>query len=233
MNINLIKGNIFTSKQQVLVNTVNCVGVMGAGIALEYRFRYPKMFQRYVELCDQGQIQIGKLWIYRDDRWVLNFPTKKHWKHPSKLEYLAAGLEKFVASYREQKIKSIAFPLLGADKGGLDPQDSLQIMRDYLTQVDIPVEIYTYDPNAQDDLYEKTKAWLLPKSTREIADLSGIAPQYVDKIKAGLERPEIKQLGQLARVKGIGIKSLERIFAVSMAQKKEAEGEGEGQLKFF
>ena len=81
MSIKIISGNIFTSKCQTIVNTINCVGVMGAGIALECRLRYPEMYKKYVELCENREISIGILWLYKsEDRWILNFPTKKHWK---------------------------------------------------------------------------------------------------------------------------------------------------------
>ncbi len=85
-NLAVIKGNIFTSQCNTLVNTVNCDGVMGAGIALEFKLRMPEMFEQYVRHCKAGRIDIGKLWIdqpppgTREQRWVLNFPTKIHWK---------------------------------------------------------------------------------------------------------------------------------------------------------
>src|SRR5689334_19885892 len=118
--VKYINGNIFTSKYQTLVNTVNCVGIMGAGIALEFKYRYPEMFEKYVKHCKEHLIQIGKLSIYEvpnKDQKVLNFPTKNDWKHPSKYEYLTKGLEKFLNIYREKKITSVAFPLLGAQNG--------------------------------------------------------------------------------------------------------------------
>lgn len=101
-NITFVKGNIFNTKAQTVVNTVNCVGVMGKGIALVYKLRYPKMFDIYKEYCHQHLIGIGKLWIYKGDKndpWVLNFPTKFHWKYPSKYEYVEKGLQKFVETY--------------------------------------------------------------------------------------------------------------------------------------
>ena len=82
MSIEVITGNIFTSTCQTIVNTVNCVGVMGAGIALECRFRYPEVHKKYISLCNENKIEIGLLWVYKSPkRWVLNFPTKKHWKY--------------------------------------------------------------------------------------------------------------------------------------------------------
>lgn len=141
--INIITGNLFDSKAQTLVNTVNCVGVMGKGIALKYKTLYPDMFSEYVKLCDKKLIQVGKLWLYKSpDKWVLNFPTKDDWRKDSKVEYLIMGLEKFVATHQQKGIKSIAFPLLGASNGGLDPKLSLDLMMRYLEKCDLEIEIY-------------------------------------------------------------------------------------------
>ncbi len=216
MSINIITGNIFTSKCHVVVNTVNCVGVMGAGIALEYRLRYPEMHLRYIDLCAGNQINIGTLWIYKaHDRWILNFPTKKHWKYPSKIEYLRDGLDKFLKTYKDKEIQSIAFPLLGADKGGIPADQSLSTMVSFLENADIPIEIYKYDPSARDDLYEKTKKWLLSKDAGHISELTGLRKQYVNKVIDAIGLSEIKQLNQLGRVDGIGIKTLEKIFSAA------------------
>lgn len=228
MPVIVFEGNIFTSKCQTIVNTVNCVGVMGAGIALECRLRYPEMFSRYVQLCEAGQIEVGKLWIYKSDRWILNFPTKKHWKYPSKIEYLEAGLEKFMATYQEKGIESIAFPLLGADKGGIPAAESLKVMREYLDDADINVEIFKYDPGAQDDLFAATKEWLLARDVSEVAQATGIRPQYVKKVMEALERPDIVQLNQLARIKGIGIKTMESIFRASRLSDSQSESGSAG-----
>jgi O-acetyl-ADP-ribose deacetylase (regulator of RNase III) len=148
------KGNLFTSSAQTIVNTVNCVGIMGAGIALEFKYRYPEMYKKYVELCKNNQIQTGRLWLYNKDinrKWVLNFPTKKDWKHPSKLEYLESGLEKFLKFYKERNITSIAFPLLGAQNGGIDPEQSLTTMKNYLSKCDI----FKTDPGVGKETIEK------------------------------------------------------------------------------
>lgn len=156
-NITFHKGNIFNSKTQTIVNTINCVGVMGKGIALVFKLRYPEMFEKYKEFCQSKMIGIGKLWLYKSEntpQWVLNFPTKFHWKYPSKMEYLEAGLQKFVDSYKEKGITSIAFPLLGTHNGGLDKIEVLDLMHKYLEQCDIPIEIYEYDPLAPDDMFE-------------------------------------------------------------------------------
>ena len=161
MAIKFIKGNIFNSKAQTIVNTVNCVGVMGKGIALVFKLRYPKMFDLYKDHCKSKLIGIGKLWLYKGEEnapWVLNFPTKFHWKYPSKIEYLEKGLEKFCSSYKDQGITSIAFPLLGSHNGGLNPEIVKELMFKYLSKCDIPIEIYKYDPEAPDDLFEDFKS---------------------------------------------------------------------------
>ena len=131
---------------------------MGKGIALVFKLRYPSMFDIYQDFCKQRLIDIGKLWIYKGDArdpWVLNFPTKTHWKLPSEYEYIEKGLQKFVETYKEKGITSIAFPLLGANNGGLDGKKVEELMISYLSQCDIPIEIYHYDPQAPDDLFEE------------------------------------------------------------------------------
>ena len=136
---------MFKSSAQTLVNTINCVGAMGKGIALEFKKRYPAMYDRYRQLCKNGLIQTGKLWLYKadDGKWILNFPTKRHWRNPSKVEYIEQGLDKFVKTYKEKGIISIAFPMLGCSNGGLDKNEILPIMQIYLEQCDgLEVEIY-------------------------------------------------------------------------------------------
>ena len=137
--------NIFDSQCQTIVNTINCVGVMGKGLALEMKKRYPDMFEKYKEFCDKGLIDIGKLWVYKhsDDKWILNFPTKKDWRNKSEYEYIDKGMKKFVETYKEKGIKTIAFPMLGCSNGGLDKDIVIQIMTKYLIKCnDLIVEIY-------------------------------------------------------------------------------------------
>lgn len=213
MSVTIIKGNIFTSKCKTLVNTVNCVGVMGAGIALECRLRYPNMYEKYINICTNNQLSIGMLWLYKsDEKWILNFPTKKDWKYPSKKEYLHLGLKKFVDTYESKDITSIAFPMLGADKGGIAQKESLQIMESYLNSLPIEIEIYQYDQNAKDDLYEKTRDWLINQDIAEISRKTKLRKNYIDIVIDAMKSPDIVQLNQLARIKGIGIKTLETLF---------------------
>jgi O-acetyl-ADP-ribose deacetylase (regulator of RNase III) len=151
--ITILTGNIFTTKCTTIVNTVNCVGIMGAGIAYECRLRYPEMYEKYQTLCKDNLLQIGTLWIYKaSNKSILNFPTKTDWKQPSRIEYLEKGLQKFVDTYKEKEITSIAFPLLGASHGGLTQEQSLSTMQRYLSQCDIEIEIWHFDPTATDDI---------------------------------------------------------------------------------
>jgi O-acetyl-ADP-ribose deacetylase (regulator of RNase III) len=211
--IKIITGNIFTTKCQTIVNTVNCVGVMGAGIAYECRLRYPIMYDRYVELCKEKKLNIGMLWIYKaEDKWIMNFPTKYHWKYESKEEYIEKGLQKLLETYKEKGITSIAFPLLGASNGGIPEEVSLRIMRKYLEKCDIDIEIYHYDSLAYDDLFLKFKEiWnVIPEN--ELAKESGLRIDFVRKVKDAVNNDRIRSLSRLLTVKGIGDVTLEKSF---------------------
>ena len=143
----ILEGNIFDSKAKTLVNTVNCVGIMGKGIALEYKKRYPEMFKKYKYICNNNLLTTGQLFLWKsNDKFILNFPTKKHWKDKSKLEWIEEGLLKFVKTYKEKGIKSIAFPQLGCANGGLDwDNEVFPLMQKYLNNLeDIEIEIYIY-----------------------------------------------------------------------------------------
>jgi O-acetyl-ADP-ribose deacetylase (regulator of RNase III) len=222
MAIKFIKGNIFNSKAQTIVNTVNCVGVMGKGIALVFKLRYPKMFDLYKDHCKSKLIEIGKLWLYKGEEnapWVLNFPTKFHWKYPSKIEYLEKGLEKFCSTYKDQGITSIAFPLLGTHNGGLDKDTVLNLMEEYLGKCVIDIEIYEYVPEAVDDLYENFASNWSKLSTEEIKLKTGIAKDKVLKITDLLESRTISSMISLINEPGIGIKTLEKCFQFVMDNK--------------
>jgi len=219
-NITIIKGNIFNTKAQTVVNTVNCVGVMGKGIALVYKLRYPQMFDIYYEYCKRHLIGIGKLWLYKgdvNDPWVLNFPTKFHWKYPSKLEYLEQGLKKFVDTYEERGITSVAFPMLGTHNGGLDKETVCNLMVNYLSRCNIPVEIYEYDPMASDDLFEKFKEkWFsIPYSNlKEVTQIR--QKRQIETINNALRDDSLKSMISLISYPSIGIKTMECCFKVVM-----------------
>lgn len=151
--IKYVKGDIFNSPSKIIVNTVNTVGVMGKGIALEYKKRYPEMFIKYHELCANHQLDIGKLYLWKKaDKWVLLFPTKKHWRNPSTLEYIEQGLIKFADNWDKLGAASIAFPRLGCGNGGLDWNVVKPLMEKYLNK--IPMQILVYVDNYNDPIPE-------------------------------------------------------------------------------
>ena len=139
--------DIFQSKADAIVNTVNCIGVMGAGLAKEFKKRYPEMYREYRKKYENNELKIGKLHVFRTiDKLIINFPTKIHWKDNSKLEWIEAGLKYFITNYKKWNITSVAFPQLGTSHGKLNWNDVKPIMEKYLNLLDINVEIYVrYD----------------------------------------------------------------------------------------
>lgn len=150
--------DLFFSPARVLVNTVNTVGVMGKGIAKDFKQAYPEMFEEYQELCEKGAFNIGNLWLYKtSNKWVLNFPTKKHWRQPSKPEYIEEGLKKFVDTYHVYGITSISFPLLGCGNGELDWETQVRpLMEQYLES--LPITVYVHLMNHKDPFKPEHKS---------------------------------------------------------------------------
>lgn len=221
--IKYVKGNIFNTQMQTVVNTVNCVGVMGKGVALVYKLRYPKMFDLYKDLCISGQIEIGKLWLYnKEDNapWVLNFPTKRHWKYPSKLEYLEKGLEKFVDTFNDKGITSIAFPLLGTHNGGLDKEEVLRVMDKYLAKCNIPIEVYEYDPRVQDDLFDSFSRNWKSFTSDQLKVATGMRIDKIKLVSNTLESGELNSMIELISTPGLGLKTMERCFRFVMTDRE-------------
>jgi O-acetyl-ADP-ribose deacetylase (regulator of RNase III)/uncharacterized protein YwgA len=137
-------GDLFESKAQTLVNTVNCVGVMGKGIALEFKKRFPKMFEDYVARCERREVKLGRPYLYKTLvlPWVLNFPTKDHWRSVAKLESIVQGLEYLLKNYKDWGISSLAVPPLGCGEGQLEWRVVGPTLYRYLKRMDIPVTLY-------------------------------------------------------------------------------------------
>ena len=156
--------DLFQSPARVLVNTVNTVGVMGKGIAKQFKQIYPGMFSEYQQLCESRKFEIGDLWLYKTaNKWVLNFPTKKHWRQPSRIDYIESGLQKFVATYHVYGITSVSFPLLGCGNGELDWDTQVQpVMERYLNG--LPIDVFIHLQNRQDTLVPEHRD---AKATRE------------------------------------------------------------------
>jgi O-acetyl-ADP-ribose deacetylase (regulator of RNase III) len=149
-------GDIFDSDVQTLVNTVNTEGVLGKGIALQFKKRFPDMFEDYVERCEHGDVRLGEPYIYRErlHPWIINFPTKRHWRSISRLEDIERGLEYLEAHYQEWGVTSLAVPPLGCGEGGLEWRVVGRILYERLSHLDIPVTLYAPFGTPDEQLHE-------------------------------------------------------------------------------
>ncbi|OQX22616.1 MAG: hypothetical protein BWK75_00320 [Candidatus Altiarchaeales archaeon A3] len=216
MSYKEISGNIFNSKADALVNTVNCIGVMGKGIALEFRRRYPKMFIEYQRLCLSGELKPGQIFSYLAGKtWILNFAIKNDWKQPSKIEWIDECLKKFPDIYHKTGIKSVAFPWMGAMNGGIPVEKIKEITRKHLSKlIDIDIEVYDFDPDVPDPLFEKLKN-IAKVQTTDIEKLSkktGIQHGCMEKIIKITREENIKSLHRLIESGVIGKTNIERLY---------------------
>ena len=148
-----IKGNLLTSPTQALVNTVNTVGVMGKGIALQFKERFPQNFKIYQAAFKKGELQIGKMLVVKEsnlegEKTIINFPTKAEWFKKSKYEYIEQGLKDLVRVVNEYQIKSISIPPLGCGNGGLSWDKVKNLISEGLKELK-DVDIIIYEPNAE------------------------------------------------------------------------------------
>ncbi|MFH8339274.1 macro domain-containing protein [Streptomyces sp. AM6-12] len=146
-NVRIVQGDLLQSSMHGLVNTVNTVGVMGKGIALSFKKRYPEMFADYVRRCKANQVRLGEPYPYvAANHMIVNFPTKAHWRSVSKLSDIVAGLEYLKSQYKAWGLRSIAVPPLGCGNGQLEWSVVAPVLIRHLGELDIPVELYApYD----------------------------------------------------------------------------------------
>lgn len=150
--IKFLKGDLLQSDAEALVNTVNTVGVMGKGIALQFKNQYPYNYKVYKEACKKGELRVGEVLVVKDgdilrEKYIVNFPTKEHWRSPSEISYIQQGLEALKESIREYNITSIAIPPLGCGNGGLDWNVVKPMIVDALGE--IGTDVFVYEPNVQ------------------------------------------------------------------------------------
>ncbi|HEY5511884.1 MAG TPA: macro domain-containing protein [Prolixibacteraceae bacterium] len=144
--------NLLESEAEALVNTVNTVGVMGKGIALQFKSQFPNNFKLYANACKTNEISVGKLFVTEENsllggrKIIINFPTKTDWKKPSEYSYIESGLIDLVRIIKEKNIKSVAIPPLGAGNGGLEWNKVKALMESYLSTSNC--DIFIYQPNA-------------------------------------------------------------------------------------
>lgn len=160
--INILKGNILNSKAEAIINTVNTKGIMGKGIALQFKNAYPEMFNDYQKACKEGIVTTGKMHIWKNTdmfgpKYIINFPTKDDWKQKSKIEYIEKGLADLVLVIKELGISSIAIPPLGCGNGGLNWVKVKNTILDSLKPLNT-INIELYEPSGSPDTLIKNHA---------------------------------------------------------------------------
>jgi len=181
--IQLTHGDILKADAEALVNTVNCVGIMGRGIALQFRKAFPECFKEYQALCDRKELQPGKLQVCDLNRFgnphlVINFPTKRHWKGKSKLEDIEAGLKALVELVRQRHIHSIAVPPLGCGLGGLDWEEVRPRIEQAFAALQ-DVQVLLFEPKGAPAAETMAKERKAPNMTIGRAALLGLMRRYL------------------------------------------------------
>lgn len=183
--IEIASGNLLTAHTQALVNTVNTKGVMGKGIALQFRDAYDQMYQKYLEDCNAGRVQLGRMHVYdlgaivdEGPRYIINFPTKGHWKSKSKLIDIENGLVDLIRVIKELNIKSIALPPLGCGNGGLDWSEVKPRIEQALQNLS-DVKVLLFEPKGAPPSAEMPRKTARPRMTEARAILVILMHRYL------------------------------------------------------
>lgn len=193
--IEVRRGDILRAEADALVNTVNCVGVMGRGIALQFKRAFPDNFKAYKKACDAGEVVPGRMFVFERKaldrpRYIINFPTKRHWRGKSRIEDIEAGLEDLLDVIRREEIATIAIPPLGAGLGGLDWKDVRPLIEDRLQVIDAPLTVYLYEPGHAPTAKKMTRSRDVPNMTDGRAALVLMIQSYVE----GMMEPDASLL---------------------------------------
>lgn len=211
-NITYKDGTVFNANAKTIVNTVNCEGFMGKGIALEFKLRYPEMYEDYKQKCEEGKIKIGRPYLYKyDDVWILNFPTKHYFRYPSKLEWVEEGLKYFRDNYNKVDFQSVAFPQLGAGYGGIPWNQVKNLMEKYLGDlegINISICLNSLSEPEGDELRMVT----LLNSMNDINTLKKNIKLTEIQSRSIIKNLPIKRMYELSECKGIGTKTYEKVF---------------------
>lgn len=176
-------GDILQADAEALVNTVNCVGIMGRGIALQFRNAYPENFRAYERACARGEVQPGRMLVFEtgqltNPRYIINFPTKRHWRGKSRMEDIDAGLAALAEVIREWRIRSVAVPPLGSGLGGLDWRAVRPRVEEALRDLE-EVRIVVFEPHAASDGKVATRSRDVPRMTAGRAALVVLMHRYL------------------------------------------------------
>jgi O-acetyl-ADP-ribose deacetylase (regulator of RNase III) len=205
--ITFVKGNLLEAPVEALVNTVNTVGVMGKGIALMFKEAFPPNFRAYEEACEHHEVTIGRMFVtatgaLNGPRWIINFPTKKHWRQPSQLEWITEGLGDLKRVIQQNHIRSVALPPLGSGNGGLDWHVVRKGVEQILSDLH-DVDVLVYEPTERyQNVAKRTGVEELTPARALVAEMIrrywvlGIECTYLEVQKLGwfLER-SIQSLG--------------------------------------
>lgn len=189
------QGDILRADADALVNTVNCVGVMGRGIALQFKKAFPDNFKAYKRACDAGDVVPGRMFVFERKaldlpRYIINFPTKRHWRGKSRMADIEAGLDDLVEVIRREAITTIAIPPLGAGLGGLDWNDVRPRIEESLRGINEPLTVYLYEPGHAPSAQNMTKSRDVPAMTDGRAALVLMIQSYLD----GMMEPDASLL---------------------------------------
>jgi O-acetyl-ADP-ribose deacetylase (regulator of RNase III) len=143
-NVVFLEGDLFKSGQQTIVNPINCRGKMGRGLALTYKKKFPAMNGDYEQRCSRNEVKVGEPYLWKESAalWILNFPTKDDWRHPSDISYIRSGLEYLASHATEWGIESLAIPALGCGLGELGWDKVRPLILEYMAPLGIPVKVY-------------------------------------------------------------------------------------------
>jgi len=192
--IEFTSGDILRDESEALVNTVNCVGVMGRGVALQFKNAFPENFKAYAAACKRDEVQPGRMFVFETGhlmppRYIINFPTKRHWRGKSRIEDIDAGLSALVAVVHERAIRSIAIPPLGSGLGGLDWEQVKPRITAALKDLD-DVRVVIYEPKGAPTTDSMRHQREVPAMTVGRAALIELMRRYLD----GLLDPSITLL---------------------------------------
>lgn len=176
-------GDILREDAEALVNTVNCVGVMGRGIALQFKKAFPKNFKAYAAACKNEEVQPGRMFVFEtgqltNPRYIINFPTKRHWRGKSRMEDIDAGLADLVATIRQYDIRSIAIPPLGSGLGGLEWAEVKARIEEHLASLNA-VQVLVYEPKGAPATERMVHNREVPKMTAGRAALVELMDRYL------------------------------------------------------
>jgi O-acetyl-ADP-ribose deacetylase (regulator of RNase III) len=214
-----LTGNIFSSSAEAIVITVNCEGVMGAGIALDAKNRWPEIYDMYSKRCELDGFHVGEImWADLVSKKVALFPSKKLWRAPSKLSYLSDGLDTLRTDIDRMSITSIALPHLGCSNGGLTWSEVKPLIVEKLSRIDgLLVELWKFEQNFVDQDFKKFREVFLSLNPTDASSWVSFSKNTEKFIRQVLSESELINFVQLAEVKGIGKKTLEKIYKAALS----------------